>query len=80
MKDFRCDILVKDDTWDQVNPIGVKELMDDLNEAQHFITEHIYFKGYTHSEISEEFGIPLGTVKSRVRAAIQVLKKNIDSI
>jgi len=68
------------DTLDHVNGIGVKELMNDLNEDQHFIIEHIYFKGYTHSEISEEFDIPLGTVKSRVRAAIQVLKKNIDSI
>lgn len=67
-------------TLEQVDGIGVKELMVDLNEDQRFIIEYIYFKGYTHSEISEEFDIPLGTVKSRVRAAIQVLKKNLDQI
>lgn len=54
--------------------------MVDLNDDQKFIVEYIYFKGYTHSEVSEEFDIPLGTVKSRVRAAIQVLKKNVARI
>ncbi|GAA0880743.1 sigma-70 family RNA polymerase sigma factor [Algoriphagus jejuensis] len=67
-------------TMEQVEAIGVKELMNQLNEDQRFIIEYIYFKGYTHSEVSEEFEIPLGTVKSRVRASLQVLKKNIDRI
>ncbi|GAB3658314.1 sigma-70 family RNA polymerase sigma factor [Echinicola sediminis] len=63
-----------------VEGIGVKELIADLNEEQRFVVECVYFKGYTHSEISEEFEIPLGTVKSRIRAAINVLKKNINRI
>jgi len=67
-------------TQEQIDGIGVKELMIDLNDDQKFIVEYIYFKGYTHSEVSEEFEIPLGTVKSRVRAAIQVLKKNVARI
>ena len=67
-------------TQEQIDGIGVKELMIDLNDDQKFIVEYIYFKGYTHSEVSEEFDIPLGTVKSRVRAAIQVLKKNVARI
>lgn len=65
-------------TLEQVEGIGVRELVEQLNEDQRFIIEYIYFQGYTHSEISEEFEIPLGTVKSRVRAAIQVLKKNLE--
>jgi len=67
-------------TQEHIDAIGVKELMVALNEDQKFIVEYIYFKGYTHSEVSEEFEIPLGTVKSRVRAAIQVLKKNVARI
>ncbi|GGZ41590.1 RNA polymerase [Echinicola pacifica] len=63
-----------------VDGIGVKELMTSLSEEQRFVIECIYFKGYTHSEISEEFEIPLGTVKSRIRAALGVLKKNINRI
>jgi RNA polymerase sigma-70 factor (ECF subfamily) len=65
---------------EQVEGIGVRELMNQLNEDQRFIIEYIYFQGYTHSELSEEFDIPLGTVKSRVRAALQVLKKNLERI
>jgi RNA polymerase sigma-70 factor (ECF subfamily) len=67
-------------TQEHIDGIGVKELMIELNEDQKFIVEYIYFKGYTHSEVSEEFDIPLGTVKSRVRAALQVLKKNVSKI
>ena len=67
-------------TQEAVDGIGVKELMVQLNDDQKFMVEYIYFKGYTHSEVSEEFEIPLGTVKSRVRAAIQVLKKNLERI
>ena len=78
--DFVYGLESQSGTMDHVDGIGVKELMNQLNEDQKFIIEYIYFKGYTHSEVSEEFDIPLGTVKSRVRASIQVLKKNLDRI
>ncbi|SFH14290.1 RNA polymerase sigma-70 factor, ECF subfamily [Algoriphagus hitonicola] len=80
IEDFVYGFESESGTLQQVDAIGVKELLNQLNEDQKFIIEYIYFKGYTHSEISEEFEIPLGTVKSRVRAAIQVLKKNLDRI
>jgi RNA polymerase sigma factor (sigma-70 family) len=80
LDDFVYGLESQSGTLQHVDGIGVKELMSQLNEDQKFIIEYIYFKGYTHSEISEEFDIPLGTVKSRVRAALQVLKKNKDSI
>lgn len=67
-------------TADYVEGIGVKELLADLNEDQRFVIKYIYFKGYTHSEISEEFGIPLGTVKSRLRASLAVLKNKLEKI
>lgn len=78
--DFVFGIESQSGTLEQVEGIGVKELMNQLTADQKFIIEYIYFQGYTHSEISEEFNIPLGTVKSRVRAALQVLKKNLEKI
>jgi RNA polymerase sigma-70 factor (ECF subfamily) len=63
-----------------VDGIGVKELMDDLNNEQRFVMECIYFKGYTHTEVAEEYSLPLGTVKSRIRSAIKVLKLKADKI
>ncbi|WP_194776076.1 RNA polymerase sigma factor [Pararhodonellum marinum] len=67
-------------TSEIVDGIGVSELLDRLSEEQRFVIECIYFKGFTHSEIAEEFDIPLGTVKSRIRAGINVLKKNLEKI
>lgn len=78
--DFVFGLESQSGTMEQVDGIGVRELMNQLNEDQRFIIEYIYFQGYTHSEVSEEFDIPLGTVKSRVRAALQVLKKNLEKI
>ena len=78
--DFVFGLESQSGTMEQVEGIGVRELMNQLNEDQRFIIEYIYFQGYTHSEVSEEFDIPLGTVKSRVRAALQVLKKNLEKI
>jgi len=34
-----------------------------------------YFKGYTQSEISQILGQPLGTIKTRIRLAMQKLRK-----
>jgi RNA polymerase sigma-70 factor (ECF subfamily) len=36
--------------------------------------EMVYFQGYTHEEVSEKLRMPLGTVKSRVRRALQELR------
>ena len=35
----------------------------------------VYFQGYTHIEAAENLGIPLGTLKSRVRKALMSLRK-----
>lgn len=36
-----------------------------------------HFEGYKYHEIAEELGIPLGTVKTRIHAAREMLKKNL---
>jgi RNA polymerase sigma-70 factor (ECF subfamily) len=54
--------------------IGVKELLGKLSPEQHEIVDLIYFQGYTHSEAADQLGIPLGTVKTRLRAAISYFR------
>lgn len=61
-----------------IDSIGVKELMNDLAEEQRFILLKVYFEGFTHSEIADEFDIPLGTVKTRLRSALKHLRKRIE--
>ncbi|MES2830022.1 MAG: RNA polymerase sigma factor [Bacteroidota bacterium] len=55
--------------------IGLRKLTMKLAPAQKAILDLIYFQGYSQSEVAEELNIPLGTVKTRLRAAILVLRK-----
>lgn len=55
--------------------IGLKELVNNLKPEQQEIVELVYFQGFTHAEVSERLDIPLGTVKTRLRTAIMVLRK-----
>ena len=58
----------------QIDAIGLKEVLMELSEDQRFIVDQLYLKGYTQSEVAEEFNIPLGTVKTRLRSAMIELR------
>lgn len=58
----------------KIEGIGVKEILTALSEDQRFIVDQLYFKGYSQSELAEEFNIPLGTVKTRLRLAMKQLR------
>jgi RNA polymerase sigma-70 factor (ECF subfamily) len=55
--------------------IGIKELVKTLSVDQQKIIDLMYFQGYSQSEIAEEYDIPLGTVKTRAKAAMQKLRE-----
>lgn len=55
--------------------IGLKKLVDSLKPEQRQLIDLLYFGGYTQAEVADEFGIPLGTVKTRVKAAITRLRE-----
>lgn len=54
--------------------IGVKEMIDKLPKEHRILIEMIYFQGFTQAETAEKLGIPLGTVKTRIRSAINNLR------
>ncbi len=58
----------------KVEAIGLQNLLNTLPEDQRFIIDQHYLKGYTQAEIAEEFDLPLGTVKTRMRLAMKVLR------
>jgi len=58
--------------------LGIKDLVATLKPDQRSIVDLIYFKGYTHVEASEELDVPLGTIKTRLRMAIQQLRKHFN--
>jgi RNA polymerase sigma-70 factor, ECF subfamily len=53
----------------------VKGAIEALPKEQRAIVELAYFEGLTHSEIAERMGDPLGTVKTRLRTALETLKR-----
>lgn len=58
-----------------VDHIGVQDTLQKLDEKYRVLIELVYFKGYTQEEVAEETGIPLGTVKTRLRVAMTELRK-----
>jgi RNA polymerase sigma-70 factor (ECF subfamily) len=55
--------------------MGIRKQVSNLKPEQRSIIDLAYFNGYTQEEISKEMGIPLGTVKTRMRTAVLELRK-----
>jgi RNA polymerase sigma-70 factor (ECF subfamily) len=53
----------------------VRSAIGQLTELQRQVLIMAYFLGYTHTEIANELGLPLGTVKTRIRSAMQELRQ-----
>ena len=60
-----------------VNDVGLKKVLTTLNEEYRKLIDLSYFQGFTHEEIAKMLGIPLGTVKTRIRMAISQLRTMI---
>lgn len=58
-----------------VDHIGVKDVLLQLKEEYRVILEMLYFGGYTQEEAARELDLPLGTLKTRTRAAIRQLRE-----
>lgn len=58
-----------------VEHIGLNKMVNELEEKHRVIIDLVYFKGYTHAEVTDYLNIPLGTVKTRLRIALRELRK-----
>lgn len=58
---------------------GVRKALANLPDEQATIVRLSFFAEKPHAEIARELGIPLGTVKSRVRLALNRLRNLLDS-
>lgn len=62
-----------EDVEGDLNAKMVRILIESLPEEQRQIVYKVYFEGKSHSEISLDLGLPLGTIKSRLRLAMKKL-------
>jgi RNA polymerase sigma-70 factor (ECF subfamily) len=58
-----------------VNRAWAADLLGELPTAQRDVVLMIYVEGRSHREVSEMLDLPVGTVKSRTRLALQRLRK-----
>jgi RNA polymerase sigma-70 factor, ECF subfamily len=56
---------------------AVRSAIGELPEEQRHAIGLAFFRGLSHSEISAQTGVPLGTVKSRIRLGIQRLRGSL---
>ena len=57
--------------------VGLKKVLTKLKGELRVLVDMSYFQGFTHEEISKALNIPLGTVKTRIRAALIQLRTMI---
>lgn len=57
----------------------VRDAVGRLTPEQRSAVEAVYFQGMTHSQVADHYRLPLGTVKTRVRAGIQALREELGS-
>jgi RNA polymerase sigma-70 factor, ECF subfamily len=69
---------IEDETQRALLVQKLRAAMSALPREQREAVELAYFEGMTQTEIAAKTGSPLGTVKSRVRTAMQSLKELFD--
>ena len=69
------------DPWPQVqqslDSSQVRKAMASLPQEQSDAITMAYFGGFTNQEVAERLGVPLGTVKGRIRLGMQKLRTSL---
>ena len=81
-----------DDLWDEESTLApvaqfqklrneevVRSSFEILPTEQRQALVEVYMKGKSHSEVASETGLPLGTVKSRVRMGLQKIQAHLSA-
>ncbi|MDX1678453.1 sigma-70 family RNA polymerase sigma factor [Arsukibacterium sp.] len=67
------------DSWDtMLMSEKLAPHFDALPPAQRMVMQKVYLEEKSHQEVSDELAIPLGTVKSRIRLALDRLREALD--
>lgn len=58
--------------------VRLTDALAGLPVEQRRLIEAAFFEGYTHSELARRFGLPLGTVKTRIRAGMLAMRQGLE--
>jgi RNA polymerase sigma-70 factor (ECF subfamily) len=57
---------------------SVRDALQALPDEQAKVIELAYFGGFSHSQIADMLGMPLGTVKGRMRLGLEKLRQSLE--
>ncbi len=75
IEDFVYSVDKQHNNTTSIDHIGLRKFVEELKPDQRQLIDLLYFGGYTQSEAAEELNLPLGTVKTRVKAALNRLRE-----
>ncbi len=62
------------DESDPTTSLLAEKLLAHLSDEERGLVEQSFYDGFTHAQLSEQTGLPLGTVKSKLRRALLKLR------
>jgi RNA polymerase sigma-70 factor (ECF subfamily) len=65
---------------DNATADAVRGALATLTPAQRVLIEAAFFEGHTHSELATRFGVPLGTVKTRIRTGLATMRDHLEQV
>jgi RNA polymerase sigma-70 factor (ECF subfamily) len=71
---------IEDTALAELDAQAVRGALAQLPEEQRRLIELGFFGGVTHHEIARSTGIPLGTVKTRIRSGLRRLRTALDGV
>ncbi|HEY2473519.1 MAG TPA: sigma-70 family RNA polymerase sigma factor [Candidatus Cybelea sp.] len=71
---------LEDKALAQINAESLRAALAQLPPEQRELIEMGFFGGVTHHEIAQRTGLPLGTVKTRIRTGLRQLRSALDGV
>jgi RNA polymerase sigma-70 factor (ECF subfamily) len=75
--DIAMDGTIDDVVFARIDSQRVRSALAALPEEQRSVIEMGFFGGITHEEIARRTGIPLGTIKTRIRSGLRRLRGDL---
>ncbi len=70
-----CDTLVEESRVVPVDLLWIGQALDDLPPHHRHTLWLAYYEGFSHSQLARKLECPLGTVKTRIRAGLNLLRQ-----
>lgn len=78
--DFDAGISVDSEVIERDRAGLVRDALSDLPPEQSKVIELAYFGGFTHTEIADMLGVPIGTIKGRMRLGLTKLRTRFEPL